>query len=72
MSLTVYLSESLVATALASWWGLGWFATMGDARLCLLAIGLWAALVVVASWWLGRFTTGPLERLWRRLAGAHR
>ncbi|MFM1805137.1 MAG: hypothetical protein RL136_2016 [Planctomycetota bacterium] len=72
MSLTVYLSESLVATALVSWWGLGWFATMGDARLSLLAIAIWAALAAGASWWLGRFTTGPLERLWRRLAGAPR
>ena len=70
MSLTVYLSESLLATAIASWWGLGWFATMGDARLALLAIGLWTALVLAANGWLARFRTGPMEWLWRRLARA--
>ena len=70
MSLTVYLSESLLATAIASWWGLGWFATMGYARLALLAIGLWTALVLAANGWLARFRTGPMEWLWRRLARA--
>ncbi|MFZ4749443.1 MAG: DUF418 domain-containing protein [Phycisphaerales bacterium] len=65
MSLTVYLGESLVCTALASWWGLALFGTLADARLALIAVAVWGALVVVASLWLGRFRTGPMEWLWR-------
>jgi len=65
MSLTVYLGESLVCTALASWWGFALFGTLADARLALIAVAVWGALVVVASLWLGRFRTGPMEWLWR-------
>ena len=65
MSLAVYLGESLVCTALASWWGFALFGTLADARLALIAVAVWGALVVVASLWLGRFRTGPMEWLWR-------
>jgi uncharacterized protein len=65
MSLTVYLGESLVCTALASWWGFAWFGTMWDAEFTLIAPIVWTALVVFATLWLGRFRIGPLEWLWR-------
>lgn len=68
MSLSVYLAESLVATALASWWGLAWFGTMLDARFSLVAIAVWAALVLAASVWTAWFGAGPMERLWRLAA----
>jgi uncharacterized protein len=70
MSLTVYLSESIVCTALASWWGFALFGTIADARMALIALSVWAALVVLATWWLGRFRIGPMEWLWRRAAYA--
>ncbi len=66
MSLTVYLSESILCTALASWWGFALFGTMSDVRLSLIALVVWAALVVAATLWLQRFSIGPLEWLWRR------
>lgn len=66
MSLTVYLSESILCVTLASWWGFGLFGTMSDARFTLIAPAAWAALVVLATLWLGRFRTGPMECLWRR------
>jgi uncharacterized protein len=66
MSLTVYLSESILCTALASWWGFALFGTMSDARLSLIALVVWAVLVVAATLWLQRFSIGPLEWLWRR------
>lgn len=68
MSLSVYLAESVVCVTLASWWGLGWFGTMLDARFTLVAVAVWIALVAAAVLWSGRFGTGPLERVWRRLA----
>lgn len=70
MSLTVYLSESLVCTALASWWGFALFGRVADVRMALIALVVWAALVVLATLWLGRFRIGPLEWLWRRAAYA--
>jgi|688.fasta_scaffold233414_2 uncharacterized protein len=65
MSFTVYLSESLVCTALASWWGLAWFGTIDDAQAVLIAFSVWLALVLFATAWLSVFRIGPFEWLWR-------
>jgi uncharacterized protein len=67
MALTVYLSESLLATALAYHWGLGWFGRVGARTQSALAVAIWAGLVLFSWAWLSRFEQGPLERLWRRL-----
>jgi uncharacterized protein len=66
MSLTVYLSESVVCTALASWWGFALFGTMSDVRLSAVALVVWALLALAASLWLAHFRIGPMEWLWRR------
>ena len=65
MSFTVYLSESLVCTALASWWGLAWFGTISDGPAALIAFVVWLALVLFATAWLSIFRIGPFEWLWR-------
>lgn len=65
MALTVYLCESLVCTALASWWGLGLFATLSDAQFTLVAAAVWAGLVCAAYVWRRFVGAGPMERLWR-------
>jgi len=65
IGLTVYLCESLACTALASWWGLAWFATMTDAAFTLLVVGVWAGLAVAALAWTLLVGNGPMERLWR-------
>lgn len=67
MSFTVYLLESLVCTALASWWGLAWFGTLDDAQAALISFCVWLALVVLATAWLSVFRMGPFEALWRLL-----
>ena len=66
MSFTVYLSESIVCTALASWWGLAWFGELGDAQAAIVALCVWLSLVVFATAWLAVFPIGPLEWLWRK------
>lgn len=68
MAMTVYLCESLACVTLASWWGFGWFATMQDGRLTLVALAVWASLVLGATLWLSRFRIGPMEWAWRRLS----
>jgi uncharacterized protein len=65
IGLTVYLSESVACTAIASWWGLARFGTMTDAEFTLLAVGVWAALAVGALAWTRMVGNGPMERLWR-------
>jgi uncharacterized protein len=67
MALTVYLSETLIATSLAYYWGLGWFGRVGPAKQVLWALAIWAALVLFSTLWLRVFPQGPMEWLWRRL-----
>ncbi len=65
MALSVYLLESIVCVTLASWWGFAWFGRVLDGSMFMIALTVWAALVVFASLWLRWFTIGPMERLWR-------
>ncbi len=65
MALSLYLAESIVCTAIASWWGLGWFGTLSMTQATAIVIAVWIALVVAANAWLARFSMGPMERLWR-------
>ena len=65
IGLTVYLSESVACTAIASWWGLARFGTMTDAEFTVLAACVWAALAVAALAWTRTVGNGPMERLWR-------
>jgi uncharacterized protein len=68
LSLTVYLLQTVLATALAYHWGLGLFGRVDPAGQFLLAVGIWLLLVGFSHCWLARFKAGPLESLWRRLA----
>jgi uncharacterized membrane protein YeiB/predicted alpha/beta superfamily hydrolase len=65
IGLTVYLGESIACTAIASWWGLAMFGTMGDARFTMVAMGVWAGLAIAALAWTTFVGNGPMERLWR-------
>lgn len=64
MSLTVYLSQSLLATALAYHWGFRLFGRVGAMQQVLIALAIWLALVVASHLWLMRFRQGPMECLW--------
>jgi len=68
LSLTVYLLETVLATALAYHWGFGLFGLVGRIGQFFLAVGIWLVLVAFSHCWLARFARGPLEALWRRLA----
>jgi uncharacterized protein len=65
MPLTTYLSETLCATAVSYWWGLGWFGKLGAAQQLLTVFCIWVGLVVVARTWLSVFPMGPMEWIWR-------
>jgi uncharacterized protein len=65
MALTVYLCESLLATSISYWWGLGLFGGVSGMQSLGLALGIWVVLVAASAAWLRVFRMGPMEWLWR-------
>ena len=61
MSLTGYLGESILMTAIFGGWGLGLFGEMGALRAALIAVAVWLTLDLYAGWWLRRYRYGPFE-----------
>jgi uncharacterized protein len=63
MSLTVYISQSIITSMIFGPWGFGLFQDLQTWQVILLALGIWALLVYVSTIWLKRFSQGPLEQL---------
>ncbi len=68
MSLTLYLSQSLVASLVFNGYGLGLGDDVGIGGAVLLVVALWAVQVGVAVLWFRWFTMGPVEALTRAVA----
>ena len=67
MSLTGYVSQTLIFTTVFYGYGLGAAFVWGPAQVVTLAVAVYALQVVLCYWWLQRFRRGPLEWLWRCL-----
>lgn len=67
MALSNYLLQTLMATALMYWWGLGWFGQVSRVEQIGLVAILFIAQVVFSALWLRAFRFGPFEWLWRVL-----
>ena len=67
MSLTGYVSQTLIFTTVFYGYGLGAAFVWGPAQVVILAVAVYALQVVLCYWWLQRFRRGPLEWLWRCL-----
>ncbi len=65
MSLTGYLGESVLLSAIFCGWGLGWYGRLGALACVGIALAVWAALEVFAKLWLSRYRYGPFEWLLR-------
>jgi uncharacterized protein len=63
MSLTIYISQSVITSLIFSPWGLGLFQDLQTWQVFLLAFGIWLLLSYLATQWLKRFSQGPLEKL---------
>ena len=72
MALTNYLLQSLICTSIFYGHGLGQFGRIGRAGQLAIAAGVWAIQLTVSSWWLKRFTVGPIEWAWRSSASGRR
>ena len=63
MSLTIYISQSVITSLIFSPWGLGLFQDLQTWQVFILAFGIWLLLSYFAAQWLKRFEQGPLEKL---------
>lgn len=68
MSLTNYLTHSLVMTTIFYFYGFGLFGRMALPLALGIGILLWVGQLFLSRLWLQRHAQGPLETLWRRLA----
>ena len=66
MSLTMYIAQSMIGSALFHPWGLGLAARLGSVASLGVGIGIFAILYTFAALWLSRHRQGPLEWLWRK------
>ncbi len=67
MSLTNYLTQSIVGGFVFYNWGLGMYRYSGHASSLLLGVLCVALQYVFCRWWLSRHSHGPFEALWRKL-----
>jgi len=63
MSLTVYISQSVVTSLIFGPWGLGLFQDLQTWQVFLLAFAVWLLLSYLAAECLKRFNQGPLEKI---------
>ena len=63
MSLTIYISQSVITSLIFSPWGLGLFQDLQTWQVFVLAIAIWLLLSYLAAQWLKKFNQGPLESL---------
>jgi uncharacterized protein len=63
MSLTIYISQSVITSLVFGPWGLGLFQDLRTWQVLLLALLIWLFLVYLSSLWLKKFKQGPLERV---------
>jgi uncharacterized protein len=65
MTLSFYVGQSLVFVPILYGFGLGLFDAGSHGLWLIVGLLAFAAQIVLARWWLGRFRYGPLEWLWR-------
>ncbi|RIW35306.1 DUF418 domain-containing protein [Bacillus salacetis] len=67
MSLTNYLTQSIIGTLIFYNYGLGLYGGVTLATGTWLAAGIFFIQVILSEIWLSKFRQGPMERLWRTL-----
>ena len=69
MAFTNYISQSIIMTTI--FWGGRGLGLYGDANrldLWVIVIAIWVVQLIWSPLWLSKFSMGPLEWVWRRLA----
>lgn len=65
MAFTNYVMQSLIFGFIFFGYGLGQFGQLGAAHTLVIGVAVYAAQMLLSTWWLSRFRFGPLEWLWR-------
>jgi len=63
MSLTIYISQSVLTSLIFGPLGLGLFQALQTWQVFLLAFAIWLLLSYIAAEWLKKFNQGPFEKL---------
>ncbi|MCX4564514.1 DUF418 domain-containing protein [Streptomyces phaeochromogenes] len=72
MSLSNYLTQSLVLAFVFTGYGLGWYGRVGPAVLVFGCLVLYVLQLAVCAWLMTRFRYGPAELLLRRVTSGRR
>ncbi|WP_335870158.1 DUF418 domain-containing protein [Bacillus sp. 2205SS5-2] len=67
MSLTLYLTQSIIGTLIFYSYGLGLYGEVTLTTGTWLVFVIFFIQVIIAEIWLSRFQYGPMEKLWRTL-----
>jgi uncharacterized protein len=67
LALTNYLMQSVICVFIFMSYGLGLEATIGPAKLSLIAFAIYIVQVIFSHAWVRYFRFGPMEWLWRSL-----
>jgi uncharacterized protein len=67
MTLTTYLAQSVVSTAIFYHWGLGWITKSNYTSTFVITVVVFSLQIAFSVWWLKRYRFGPAEWLWRSL-----
>lgn len=66
MSLTAYITQSVIGSFIFYNWGLGLFDTLGKTYSFLVGIVIFLLQYAFANWWMKTHRHGPLEYLWKK------
>jgi uncharacterized protein len=69
MALTNYLMQSVLCTLVFYGYGLGLYGRIGLTETLPVLLGIWLLQLLLSPLWLRFFSVGPVEWLWRKLAG---
>ncbi len=67
MSLTIYLTQSIIGTLIFYSYGLGLYGRISLTTGTLLAVGIFLIQIILAEIWFMKFKHGPVEKVWRLL-----
>lgn len=66
MSLTNYISQSIIGSMMYYNWGLGLHRYMGISVSSLAGVALFVLQLFFCRWWMSKHSHGPLEYIWKK------
>lgn len=66
MSITTYLTQSIIATTVFYSYGLGYYGKVDLVTGTLMALGIFIIQMIFAELWFSKFKQGPIEIIWKR------